>query len=97
MTYKLEIRGEADEEIFEAYSWYEQQAPGLGERFIGELEAVFKKITLNPLHYKIARSVFRQSSVKSFPFVVYFELTRDRIIVYSVFHTSRKPIKDFNA
>lgn len=95
MGYKLEIRGEADEEIFEAYSWYEQQTPGLGQRFIGELEAIFQKITLNPQHYKIARSVFRQASVKSFPFVVYFEINHNNIVVYSVFHTMRKPDKRF--
>jgi hypothetical protein len=74
MSYKLEIRGEADEEIFEAYSWYEQQTPGLGQRFIGELEAIFQKITLNPQHYKIVKSVFRQASVKSSPFVVILKL-----------------------
>ncbi len=54
MTYKLEISGEADEDIFEAYSWYEQQSQGLGERFIGELEVLFHKITVNPQHYKVA-------------------------------------------
>ncbi|OQP64818.1 hypothetical protein A3860_18860 [Niastella vici] len=95
MAYKLEIRGEAEEEIFEAYKWYEEQTPGLGERFIVELEAVFNKISRTPLHYKIARSVFRQASIKSFPFVVYFEINRDNIVVYSVFHTSRKPHKRF--
>jgi hypothetical protein len=55
MTYKLVINGEADEEIFEAYSWYEQQSQGLGERFIGELETLFQKITVSPQHYKVAR------------------------------------------
>jgi plasmid stabilization system protein ParE len=95
MSYKLEIREEAEEEIFEAYSWYEQQTPGLGQRFIGELEAIFQKITLNPQHYKIVKSVFRQASVKNFPFVVYFEITNNNIVVYSVFHTMRKPHKRF--
>jgi hypothetical protein len=37
MTYTLEIREEAEAEIYEAFSWYEQQLPGLGDRFIGEL------------------------------------------------------------
>jgi plasmid stabilization system protein ParE len=94
--YKLEIREEADEEIYEAFSWYEQQSPGLGDRFIGELEVVFQKITSAPQHYKIARSVFRQASVRSFPFVVYFEIYKNAIIVvYSVFHTKRKPKNSF--
>jgi plasmid stabilization system protein ParE len=95
MTYKLEISGEADEEIFEAYSWYEQQSEGLGERFISQLEALFNKITVNPQHYKVTRSVFRQAAIKSFPFVIYFEIVNTRIIVYSVFHTKRRPNKKF--
>jgi plasmid stabilization system protein ParE len=95
MTYKLEISGEADEEIFEAYSWYQQQSEGLGERFIGELEALFQKISVNPQHYKVARSVFRQAAIKSFPFAIYFEIVNKSVVVYSVFHTKRRPHKNF--
>ena len=95
MIYKLEINGAAEEEIFEAYNWYEQQSEGLGERFIGELETLFKKITKHPQHYKIARSVFRQAAIKSFPFVIYFEIVDKSIVVYSVFHTKRRPNKNF--
>ncbi|MFL5748656.1 MAG: type II toxin-antitoxin system RelE/ParE family toxin, partial [Niastella sp.] len=75
--------------------WYEQQSQGLGERFIGELEVLFHKITVNPQHYKVARSVFRQAAIKSFPFVVYFEIVNNSIVVYSVFHTKRRPNKKF--
>ncbi len=95
MIYKLQIREEAEDEIGEAYSWYEQQSEGLGERFISELEALFKKITLHPQHYKVARSVFRQAAIKSFPFVIYFEIVDKSIVVYSVFHTKRRPNKKF--
>jgi len=95
MTYNLEIKAEADDEIFEAYSWYEQQVAGLGDRFVLELESIFQKITTNPQHYKIANSVFRQASLKSFPFVIYFEAANTAIIVYSVFHTKRKPKNRF--
>lgn len=91
MTWKLEIRNEADAEIFEAYNWYEAQLAGLGDRFINEFETVLQKITTTPHHYKIAKSVFRQASLKSFPFVIYFEITNTTIIVYSVFHTRRNP------
>jgi len=91
MTYNLEIKAEADDEIFEAYSWYEQQVAGLGDRFILELESIFQKIVTNPQHYKTQSSVFRQASLKSFPFVIYFEVKKTAIIVYSVFHTKRKP------
>lgn len=93
MTWKLEIRNEADAEIFEAYNWYESQKAGLGDRFINEFESVLQKITTTPHHYKIAKSIFRQASLKSFPFVIYFEIADATIIVYSVFHTSRNPSK----
>ena len=95
MTYKIEIRGQADEEIYEAYKWYEEQVAGLGHRFIHELESVFQKIATNPQHYKTARSVFRQASLKTLLFVIYFEIVNNAIIVYSVFHTKRKPKNPF--
>jgi 16S rRNA (uracil1498-N3)-methyltransferase len=44
----------------------------------------------------VTKSVFRQASVKSFPFVVYFEITSNAVVVYSVFHTKRKPKSDFS-
>jgi hypothetical protein len=43
MAYKLEIRGEAEEEIFEAYKWYEEQSPGLGSGLLRNWKSYLKK------------------------------------------------------
>ena len=34
MTFRIEFHGEVSKEYNEAYDWYEQQKPGLGERFL---------------------------------------------------------------
>jgi plasmid stabilization system protein ParE len=40
MTPRLVVRPQAQAEIRDARRWYERQAPGLGQRFLGELDAV---------------------------------------------------------
>ncbi|SFC05136.1 hypothetical protein [Kaistella jeonii] len=44
MIYELEIKEETDEEIIDAYLYYERKQVGLGEKFLLQLEIYFKKI-----------------------------------------------------
>ena len=45
--YTLEIKEEANIEIIDAYSYYENQQSGLGETFFEQLGLYFKRITEN--------------------------------------------------
>ena len=48
MAFDLEIRDAANLEIINAYLYYEEQQPGLGDRFINILERHFEKISIHP-------------------------------------------------
>jgi plasmid stabilization system protein ParE len=91
MKYSLEIQFEAEQEIEEAYGWYEEQYTGLGELFLKELDACFKKLEITPEIYSKVVSNFRQANLRKFPFVVVYEIIKTKIIVFAVFHTSRNP------
>lgn len=79
----------------EAYEWYEKQQPGLGELFLKELDRCYGRISVSPaLHAKIYND-FRQIIFAKFPYVLVFEVIKDEVVVYVVFHTSRNPKRKF--
>ena len=52
MTFRLEIKEEAADEISDAFTWYEDQKEGLGSEFISLLEEYLDQITHTPLLYQ---------------------------------------------
>lgn len=84
---------EAEQDVADAYSWYEAREPGLGEDFLRCVEACLLTIQRHPQLYPIAVDEFRQALVRRFPFEVFYEAMGDRITVYSVFHCSQDPLK----
>ncbi|MBC6366960.1 type II toxin-antitoxin system RelE/ParE family toxin [Algoriphagus sp. AK58] len=93
MPFDLEILEEAKFEIEEAFHFYESKQLGLGVYFLENLYERFNSISTDPLKYKIKRSPFREALLSKFPHLVIFEVFDEKILVYSVFHTSRNPIK----
>ena len=84
---------EAEQDVAEAYSWYEAREPGLGEDFLRCVEACMLTIQRHPELYPVAVDEFRRALVRRFPFEVFYESARDHITVYSVFHCSQDPHK----
>jgi toxin ParE1/3/4 len=48
MDYKIRISTEAENDIKEAFLWYEYNQAGLGDDFIRNIEESFKSISKNP-------------------------------------------------
>ncbi|MBW8199454.1 type II toxin-antitoxin system RelE/ParE family toxin [Flagellimonas abyssi] len=93
MTYILEIKDEANREIIEAYLYYQEKRTGLGEEFLEHLDGYFERIVANPKHFPQKRKPFREAFIKRFPFLIVYEITKNKIIVYSVFNTWQNPEK----
>ena len=91
MNYMLHVVEEAIEETAEAYSWYEDKQIGLGERFLAELENMFRLIQDKPFAFKQSYRKVRIGILSTFPFMVIFTIKEEEIVVHSVFHTSRNP------
>ena len=84
---------EASSDIADAYAWYEERAPGLGEDFLRCVEAAVLIIQRHPHLYAVAIDDFRRALIRRFPFQVFYEPLTDAIVVYAVFHCSRNPQK----
>jgi hypothetical protein len=74
---------------------YEKRQTGLGERFLFELEKCYDKLELQPTIYAKIDKNFRQIILRTFPYVVVFEIFENEIVVYAIFHTSMNPRKKF--
>lgn len=89
----LELRDEAWQEWQEASLWYDLEKPGLGDRFDKAVLATLEHLCTVAAHYQLRENGFRHAPVKRFPFLIVFEIDEGTIVVYNVFHTSRKLIK----
>ncbi|MBU0699124.1 MAG: type II toxin-antitoxin system RelE/ParE family toxin [Proteobacteria bacterium] len=93
MAAELIIAPEAQQDIDEAYSWYEDRRSGLGEEFLACVDACIQAICRTPeLHAKVHEE-YRRSLVRRFPYAIFYEYTGGKVIVYSIFHASRDPKK----
>lgn len=48
MPYSYNLSDEAEDDMFEAYCWYEKQRVGLGEEFLEALEIARETLLKNP-------------------------------------------------
>lgn len=93
--YQLIIRPRATNMAEKAYNWYEKQQPGLGKLFVAELITCYDKLETWPAAYTIINKNYRHIILKTFPYVVIFEIIKQDVIIYAVFHTSRDPRTKF--
>ncbi len=91
MTSQILIRPEAERDLLDAATWYEQQRQGLGHEFLNQVEAVFPTIRETPQIYPIVHRNTRRAVIRRFPFCVYYRLEEGTIIVVAVLHASRNP------
>jgi plasmid stabilization system protein ParE len=91
MSLPLTYRPEARDDIDTAYLWYEQQRPGRGDDFLAALRELLDQIQQNPELYGVTYRRTRAAPTRQFPFVVYYRVDSDRIIVIAVQHGKRNP------
>jgi hypothetical protein len=48
MTLNIVVRSSAEKDIAEAIEWYEKQLPGLGARFLNDIDQTINAIKDNP-------------------------------------------------
>ena len=93
MAAELIVAPEAQQDIAEAYGWYEDRRAGLGEELLGCVDACIQAICRMPeLHAKV-HDDYRRALVRRFPYAVFYEYTDRKVIVYSIFHASQNPQK----
>jgi plasmid stabilization system protein ParE len=93
MAAELTLAPEAEQDVAEAYAWYESRRPGLGEEFLSCVDACIEAIRRTPDLYPVVHVNYRRGLVRRFPYVIFYEFTERTVTIYCVFHTSRDPDK----
>ena len=91
MASRLILQPQSELDIQAAAVWYEDQRPGLGEKFLNELDQVFQRIVENPLQFPRLEAAVHRALLRHFPYGVYFVIGDERVDVLAVLHLQRHP------
>lgn len=87
------LRRRAEDDIRNAYGWYESQQPALGEEFLLHLRRALERIGEHPEASPLVYKTVRRALVTKFPYLVFYVAEPARVVVLAVLHTSRNPMK----
>lgn len=96
MATQLRFEAEAERELGDAAQRYDEQRPGLGRRFLNEVEVTAERIRQFPAAGAPVKHVpadlgVRQAPVKGFPYHVVDLSTAKQIRVLAIAHYRRRP------
>lgn len=90
---KVVVHEEADAELTAAAEWYEQEREGLGDEVLAEAGRVLSVIAEGPTIWPFVpgSKVVRSFLFTRFPYIAYFVIHHELILVMAFGHTSRRP------
>ena len=93
MNYNIIISPDAEKDTKEAYTFYENKQPGLGERFLDELALFYKKLREHPMYYSFVSDdkAIRSLSLKIFPYQIIYEVAANELYVFAIHHFRQNP------
>jgi plasmid stabilization system protein ParE len=92
MKYKVIIRPEAEDDIREAFFWYEDKRQGLGYDFLLNVDAGLNFIKRNPNIHPTEYKGTRKHFIKRFPYKMVYLVEGEKIVVLAVIHSRRSPV-----
>lgn len=82
---------EAESELEDAASWYEERQAGLGLDFLAEAHAAIQRIVRHPVAWPVLEGDVRRALVHRFPYGVLYGLLNGEVFVLAVMHLHRRP------
>lgn len=79
-------------DILDAVGWYEAQRSGLGLEMSEQVESAIRRAAEDPSAFALVEGRTRRVLCRRFPYAVFFEIDRDRLVVLAVTHVRRDPI-----
>jgi toxin ParE1/3/4 len=91
MSLPIVYHDQVPDEINAAVAWYEQQRPGRGAAFAADLQKQVNRIADNPALSGVIHRDVRGCPMRHFPYVVYYRVDSDRIVIIAVQRGARNP------
>ena len=86
-TFRVLAKAQGD--LAQVRAWYDLERPGLGVRFLEDADACFAAIRANPARFGRGFRDYREGMLNSFPYIVYYTVSRARIAIHRVVHSAR--------
>ena len=93
MRAELVLAPAAEQDVGEAYAWYEARRTSLGEDFLLCLEACLENIRRSPEMHPVVHGEHRRCLVRRFPYALFYKVTERTVTVHAVLPTARDPQK----
>jgi plasmid stabilization system protein ParE len=81
----------AQQELDDAVAWYNEQATGLGQEFLDELDRVVRRAVTFPMSCPEIEPGVRRCLLARFPYGLIYGVDRKTIVVVAVAHLHREP------
>jgi plasmid stabilization system protein ParE len=81
----------AQQELDNAVAWYNEQATGLGQEFLDELDRVVRRAVTFPMSCPEIEPGVRRCLLARFPYGLIYGVDRKTIVVVAVAHLHREP------
>ena len=97
MSLPFALHSLAEGDILSAWEWYEQQQPGLGDRFVTAVAAAIATACRWPnagtpaIHNDAGDVVERKVVTTGFPYAMRYRATAEQLVVMAVYHQRRRP------
>ena len=91
MSRELIVGPGAESDIEEGYGWYEERQPGLGSRFIEELDTALQRLAANPASYQEVLPDIRRAITHTFPYLVFFTFDATAVHILAVVPAAQDP------
>src|SRR4051812_26885528 len=88
---KSRFHDAADAELTEAVAYYDGKAPGLGDRFLGEVKSATRLIEKYPEIARIVDLGVRAKVLDRFPYSLMYVVDENELFILAVAHQSRRP------
>ena len=91
MNYRVEFDPGAEQELLEAYVWYEEKSDGLGAEFMRQAKIQEARLSRAPLIHAVDYADIRRAFLGKFPYSLHFRVEGECVRVFACIHHSRDP------
>ena len=82
----------AKTDLIAAWSWYEDQQPGLGDQLLAAVDASLDQIVKWPRSgTPTGNPSERRVAVRGFPYAIRYRVTGDELLITAILHQHRRP------
>lgn len=82
----------AEADLTEALTWYGARSAATARRLLVAVDDAARRIAANPLAYPVVHRGLRRTRAVPFPYVLYYRVESDHLVVIAISHDRRSPL-----